>query len=148
MQHLARKARSLKIGWNRRPLTEEDFHRLCSRFDVFLVEVDSEDMLWNGFYTIVAGHPTIVVNARLAGLARLRTLFHELGHHLFHAPATCFFSRASVDKAESEARAFAIACLIPEPMLRRLLTWDMFEEDCFPLELLKERMALADQIDG
>lgn len=148
MNHLARKARGLRFGWNRRTQTEEDFHLLCRRFGVYLIETDSPDMLWNGFYTSVHGTPTIIINARLRGLMRLRTLFHELGHHLFHSPATCFFSRATINKAEIQARAFAIACLVPEPMLRRLLTRDLFEDDCYPLELLRERVELADQIDG
>jgi Zn-dependent peptidase ImmA (M78 family) len=143
MKLLAAKARSLRIGWNKRPLTEDDFHRLRKRLKVALVEVESEDMDWKGFYTLAFGKiPTIILNARLRGIERLRVLWHEMGHHLFHAPATCFFSCNSIDKAEVEANAFANIALLPESMMERMLTWDLYGEDCLPAEIVRERILL------
>jgi Zn-dependent peptidase ImmA (M78 family) len=144
MNHLARKARSLRIGWGRRALTEAHFHRLRMKHGVFLVEVDHGDMEWKGFYTHEFGPPTIVINARLRGLERRRALFHELGHHLFHAPATCFFSDDSVNKVEEEAKAFALVALIPKRMIPKMLSWSLFEDDLLPVELLKQRLKILE----
>jgi Zn-dependent peptidase ImmA (M78 family) len=144
MNHLARKAKRLRIGWNKRALSEVDFHRLRKKLRVLLVEIDHDDMEWKGLYTHEFGPPTIIINARLRGLERLRVLFHELGHHIFHAPATCFFSDDTVNKAEEEAKAFALVSLIPKSMIKRMLTWSLFEDDLLPVELLKQRLKILD----
>lgn len=144
MVHLARRARRLKVGWGRRALTEADFHRIRERHGVLFVEIDHEDMEWKGLYTHEFGPPTILINARLRGLERLRVLFHELGHHIFHAPATCFFSDDSLNKAEEEAKAFALVALIPRQMVRGMLSWSLFEDDLLPVELLKQRLKLLE----
>lgn len=143
MIHLVRKARSLRLGWNQRPFTEPDFHlwRLRQRPVVQLVEAGMD---WPGFYTHVLGQPTILIDARLRGLGRLKVLAHEMGHHVFHAPATCFFSDDSLHKAEEEARMFAVVALIPRPMIKRMLTWNLFEEDLLPVELLRQRLRILE----
>lgn len=145
MNLLAEKIRNLRIGWNKRALTEADFHMLCKKLGVYLVEVDSDDMIWEGFYTIVLGKPTIIVNARLRGLERLWVLFHELGHHLLHSPATCFFSQSTIEKAQAEANAFATIALLPKPLLGKMLTWNLFEEDYFPTKILRARLKIMEQ---
>jgi Zn-dependent peptidase ImmA (M78 family) len=105
-------------------------------------------MEFKGFYTHTFGKiPTIVINARLRGLERLRVLWHEMGHYLFHAPATCLFSENSVDKAEVEAHAFATIALLPGPLLKRMLNWDLYEEDCLPAEIVRARLLLAAYYD-
>lgn len=111
---------------------------------MLFVEIDHEDMEWKGLYTHEFGPPTILINARLRGLERLRVLFHELGHHIFHAPATCFFSDDSLNKAEEEAKAFALVALIPRQMVRGMLSWSLFEDDLLPVELLKQRLKLLE----
>ncbi|HYG10102.1 MAG TPA: ImmA/IrrE family metallo-endopeptidase [Pyrinomonadaceae bacterium] len=144
MIHLARKAKRLRIGWNRRALSEVDFQRLRKKLGVLLVEIDHDDMEWKGLYTHEFGPPTIIINARLRGLERLRVLFHELGHHIFHAPDTCFFSDDSVSKVEDEARAFSLVALIPKKMIGRMMTWSLFEDDLLPVELLKQRLKILE----
>ena len=145
MRLLAEKVKSLRIGWNKRALTEDDFHKLCKKLGVLLVEVDSDDMIWEGFYALVLGKPTIIINARLRGLERLWVLFHEMGHHLLHTPATCFFSDSTIEKAQAEANAFATIALLPKPMLGKMLTWNLFEDDCFPTKILRARLKILDQ---
>jgi Zn-dependent peptidase ImmA (M78 family) len=144
MNHLARKARSLRTNWGRHSLTQAHFHRLREKHGVLLVEVDHDDMEWKGFYTHEFGPPTIVINARLRGIERLRVLFHELGHHIFHAPATCFFPEDTVNKAEEEAKAFALVALIPKRMIPKILSWSFFEDELLPVELLKQRLNILE----
>jgi Zn-dependent peptidase ImmA (M78 family) len=144
MNHLAGRARRLRFGWGKRALTEADFHRVRGRVGVLLVEVDHDDMEWKGLYTREFGPPTIIINARLRGIERLRVLFHEPGHHLLHAPATCFFSDDSVNKAEEEAKAFALVVLIPKQMITKMLSWNLFEEDLLPVELLRQRIKILE----
>lgn len=146
MIFLAEKARRLRMGWGKRPFTEDDFHVLRRRHGVLLLEVGSagrpwEGLNWKGYYTTVEGAPTIVVNEALRGIKRLRVQFHEFGHHLLHAPETCFFSDSSVEKTEVEAEVFALVALIPTNMLRKMSTWHLFEgeEELFPLKLIKKR---------
>lgn len=71
-------------------------------------------------------------------------LFHELRHHIFHAPDTCFFSDDSVSKVEDEARAFSLVSLIHKLMIKRMLTWSLFEDDLLPVELLKQRLTILE----
>jgi hypothetical protein len=100
-------------GWDERAFTEKDFYRLCNRFGILVFEENPEDMDQAGMYTVVEGIPVIFIDKTLRGLKRLWVMFHELGHHLLHTPETCFFSDSTVNKAQSEANAFAACALIP-----------------------------------
>jgi Zn-dependent peptidase ImmA (M78 family) len=152
MRFLAAKARRLRVGWGKRPLTEDDFHQLREQHGVLLLEVDNDvgrtwfGLKWKGYYTTVDGVPAIVINKELRGLERLRVLLHEFGHHLLHAPETCFFSDSSIEKTEVEAEIFALVALIPKSMLPRLMSWNLFDEDedLLPVRLLKRRKEIYD----
>src|SRR5438128_61842 len=134
MRFLAARARRLRVGWGKRALTEADFHRMREQHGVLLLEVDNDEgrpwfgLNWKGYYTTVDGRPVIVINKALRGIMRLRVLLHEFGHHLLHAPETCFFSEDSVEKGEVEAELFALVALIPKSMLPRLMNWTLFED--------------------
>lgn len=153
MRFLAAKAKRLRVGWGRKALTEEDVLRLLWWHGVLLLDVDDEvgrpwyGLNWKGYYTTVDGLPTVVINKKLRGIMRLRVLLHEFGHHLFHAPETCFFSEDSVEKTEVEAEIFALVALIPKSMLPRLMTWELFAEDeeLLPVRLLKRRKEIYDR---
>src|SRR6266478_7308597 len=77
------KIKKLRIRWNERPLAESDFHRLCKRYKIRVVEMP---LRTNGFYYRAMGRDFIAVDSRLAGPQKLAVLFHELGHFLFHTP--------------------------------------------------------------
>lgn len=140
MMHLAGKFRRLVKGWNRRPLTEADLYAVAERQGVLILEDSTDDMEWNGLYTVIRKTPVIIVRADLKGLERLWTLYHELGHHLLHAPATCFFAEGSQHKAEHEANAFAACALIPERYVRQMYLWDLYEVDEFAAKLFQIRL--------
>lgn len=131
--------------WNKRPLTEKDFYRLCRKLDVFVIEDNSGEMDDNGFYMVIEGVPTIFLNGRLKGLERLWTMFHELGHHILHTPETCFFSESTVHKAQSEANVFAAIALIPEKIVRQRPLWELYELDEFAARLFHIRLEVFEQ---
>ena len=121
MIHLARKVAHL--GWNRRPLSEDDFFRICRREKIAVQEMP---LSVRGFYGVCKGRRFIALDSKMRGVARLFTAFHELGHHFLHAPkATAqvnYFHLREEPKVKFEADAFAVVSLLPEPKLRRMLT--------------------------
>jgi Zn-dependent peptidase ImmA (M78 family) len=127
-------------GWNKRPLDERDFYRLCKRLDVLVIEDESDDMVGKGLYMVIEDIPTIFLDSRMQGLERLWTMFHELGHHLLHSPETCFFSDSTVHKAQSEANAFAAIALIPEKAVRQTYLWELYDVDEFAAKLFQIRL--------
>lgn len=114
MHFLLQKIRDLDIDWNERPLGESDAYELCSRLGVTVEELP---MTSDGFYFRVMGRDTIAVNRGLAPAARLKVLFHEIAHLLFHAPvsgpAAAFHHVGGRTRAEVEADAFAVCAIIP-----------------------------------
>lgn len=126
--------------WNCRPLSEKDFNKICKKLGILVIEDGSDDMKRKGLYTEDEGVPIIFIRPELTGLERLWVLFHELGHHLLHAPATCFFSEGTQHKAEHEASVFASIALIPEQYVRQLYLWDLYEVDEFAAKLFDIRL--------
>ena len=114
MQFLSDKAKKLKIGWNERSLTEDDFYRFCRRFKISVQEMP---LRVSGFYYRMLGRDFIAIDSRLTGNERLTVMFHELAHFLFHTPesgTTANFHRVGQKtRQEIEADAFAICAIIP-----------------------------------
>lgn len=107
-----------------RPLTAEDFNRVCRRLRV---KVHSIPLRVDGFYMFTPrGGAHIYVNSRLYGLRWLHIAWHELAHHILHAPkevTVAFFRNVQPDSKEDvEAEAIASVAILPESKLRRLLT--------------------------
>jgi Zn-dependent peptidase ImmA (M78 family) len=140
MRFLSDKAHKLKIGWNERPLTEDDFHRLCRRFRIAVQEMP---LRVSGFYYRLMGRDFIALDSRLTGNERLMVMFHELAHFLFHTPEsgeTANFHRIGREtRQEIEADAFAICALMPQTMIEAL---EEVGPDQFSPDLVGERLAL------
>jgi Zn-dependent peptidase ImmA (M78 family) len=110
-------------GFGERPLTAEDFYHACRRLKV---KVHTIPLRVDGFYMFTPrGGAHIYVNSRLYGLRWLYVAWHELAHHVLHAPkdvTVAFFCNVKADSKEDvEAEAAASIALLPEPKLRRLL---------------------------
>jgi Zn-dependent peptidase ImmA (M78 family) len=142
---IAKRFQRLRKGWNKRAFTEKDFWAICKSEGVVVIENNTEHMKWNGIYTVLFGVPTIILNARLTGLERLWTIFHELGHHLLHSPETCFFSEGTVNKAQSEANTFAACALIPEKAVRQMYLWELYAVDEFAAKLFQIRLEVFEK---
>ena len=59
MQFLTDKISSLRIGWNDRPLDENDFYTICKRFRIGVTEMP---LTSGGFYYRVLGKDYIAVS--------------------------------------------------------------------------------------
>jgi Zn-dependent peptidase ImmA (M78 family) len=110
-------------GFGERPLMAEDFYRACRRMRV---KVHTIPLRVDGFYMFTPrGGAHIYVNSRLHGLRWLYVAWHELAHHILHAPkdvTVAFFRNVSPgSKEDVEAEAAASIAIVPEPKLRRLL---------------------------
>lgn len=114
MHLIVQKLKSLRFGWNERPLGEEDFFRLCRRFSITVTEMP---LTTGGFYYRMLGRDHIAIDCRLSGHQRLIVLFHELGHFLLHTPESGvtanFHGVGRKTRIEREADAFALCCIMP-----------------------------------
>lgn len=142
MHFLLTKLQSLKIGWNEVPLSELDFHRLCRRFKIRVVEMP---LTVDGFYYRAKGIDSIAISSTLKGAKRLAVMFHELGHFLFHAPdhgATAnFHGVGRPTRKECEADVFALCALIPRDLLLEK-TIDELIDLGFPADLITQRVSV------
>lgn len=137
---LAHIFKKLIRNWNKRPLNEKDFYRLCKKLGVFVIETDSPNLISKGIYLVVRDIPTIFLDSRMHGMERLWTMFHELGHHILHSPETCFFSETTEHKAQSEANLFAAIALMPEKLVRQIPLWEFYELDEYSAKLFQIRL--------
>lgn len=139
-------AKFSKLGWNERALTEPDFYRICRRERIAVEELP---LSVRGFYGTTGGRRFIAIDNRLRGVRWLFTAYHELAHHFLHAPratATVNFFHLHEDrKVKFEADAFAAVALLPEPLLRRLLSEgaDLSEEG-LTKEIVELRLKVLD----
>ncbi|MBK6750525.1 MAG: ImmA/IrrE family metallo-endopeptidase [Pyrinomonadaceae bacterium] len=142
MQFVVDKISPLCPGWNKRPLTEDDFYQLCKRFRIGVTEMP---LTVGGFYHRVSGRDFIAVDSRLSGAERVLVLFHELGHFLLHTPdsgATASFhgvQRSS--RKEIEADAFALCAVIPKTLLESRSTDELIAEG-IDRDTLRERVEI------
>ena len=120
----------LKIGWNERPLTEADFHRLCRRFRITAEELP---LRVSGFYYCVAGRHFIAIDSKLPPRKKLFVMFHELAHYLMHVPdqnATAnYHGVGRQTRKEREADAFALVALIPKIWLETRSPDEMIRDE-------------------
>jgi Zn-dependent peptidase ImmA (M78 family) len=110
-------------GFGERPLTAEDFYRICRRLKV---KAHTIPLRVDGFYMFTPrGGAHIYINSRLRGLRWLYVAWHELAHHLLHAPkdvTVAFFCNVKPDSKEDvEAEAAASIAVLPAPKLRRIV---------------------------
>ncbi|MFT3746487.1 MAG: ImmA/IrrE family metallo-endopeptidase [Pyrinomonadaceae bacterium] len=115
MQFLIEKISELNFGWNERPLSEADFYKLCKRFKVAVQEMP---LAVGGFYYRVMDRDFIAVDSKLPPVKKLAVLYHELGHFLFHMPASGatanFHGVGRRTRQEIEADTFALCAHSPK----------------------------------
>jgi Zn-dependent peptidase ImmA (M78 family) len=131
----------LRCGWNKQPLNEEDFYRLCSRKRITVVEMPLET---NGFYYCVKGRHFIAVDSRLEPYRKLLVMFHEFAHYLMHAPdrgvTANFHGIGRKTRKETEADAFALCAIMPEAWIREGTILRIAEDEGIPSALVAERL--------
>lgn len=133
----------LRIGWNDRPLTEADFHRLCRRFKITIEELP---LRVSGFYYCVSGRHFIAIDSKLPTRQKLFVMFHELAHYLMHAPdqnaTASYHGVGRQTRKEREADAFALIALIPKIWLETRSPDEMIRDEGVTPDELASRYAL------
>jgi Zn-dependent peptidase ImmA (M78 family) len=140
MQFYLDKIKRLKVGWNERPLSEEDFYRLCSRHSITIVEMPLET---NGFYYCVKGRHYIAISSSVERFRKLLVMFHEFAHFLMHVPDSSttanFHGVGRRTRKEREADAFALCAIIPKTWIESR-TVDELVDEGIPEDMLRERL--------
>lgn len=145
MRLLTDKIKKLNFGWNERPLTEADFHILCKRFNVRVIETPLHT---RGFYYRLMGRDFIAVNYKLSGPQKLAVLFHELGHFLFHipesGPAANFHNVGRRTRQEIEADIFSLCAVIPKISIKTRSFTELIYEG-LPAAMLAARLEIFEK---
>lgn len=133
----------LNIGWNERPLTEADFHRLCRRFSI---TVDEIPLGVSGFYYCLRGRHFIAIDSKLPPRRKLFVMFHEFAHFLMHAPNTnetaSYHGVGRKTRKEREADIFALVALIPRRWLETRTADELIRDESVTADELRERFQL------
>jgi len=137
------KITALRIGWNERPLTETDFHRLCRKYKI---KVEEMPLSAGGFYYRLLGKDFIAIDSKLSHPKKLFVMFHEFAHFLMHAPghnATAnFHGVGKQTRYEREADAFALVALIPRAWLETRTPDELIADEGITAAMLRERVEL------
>ena len=135
----------LRINWNKRPLTEADFFKLCRKHKVAVQEMP---LKVSGFYYCVMGKHCIAINSRLSPQKKLFVMFHEFGHFLLHSPsgsATAnYHGFGKRTRAEIEADSFALCALMPLVWVESGRLAELAADAGYDPGLTQQRLAVFD----
>ena len=130
MRFSLEKFSDLGIGWNDRPLTEADFHKLCRRFRITVEEIP---LRVSGFYYCVMGRHFIAIDSKLPQSRKLFVMFHEFAHFLMHAPnsneTASYHGVGRPTRKEREADMFALVAMIPRRWLETRTPDELIAEE-------------------
>ncbi len=143
MRLLIDKIKKLNIGWNERVLGESDFYELCSRMGV---TIDEQPMTVDGFYFRVLDRDFIAINRDLGRTQKLEVLFHEIGHLLFHVPASGpvvnFHHVGRKTRQEAEADVFALCAIIPRSLIENRTMTELIDDEHLPTAMVAARFEI------
>lgn len=129
----------IEIGWNRRPLSYTDFEILCKSSCIRVLRCGFPTP---GMYFDCRDRPFIALSERLRGYRLWLVAWHELAHHLLHAPGLRCYSPMSVSKAEAEAELIALCAVLDERTLARIISLGELHD--YPRELLQRRLRVME----
>ena len=146
---LAETISRLRVKWNQRPLTENDFHRLCKSRKITVQEMP---LRVSGFYYCVMGRHFIAIDSKLPPTRKLLVMFHEFAHFLLHSPHGPFTANyhgyhglSGRSRAEMEADAFALCALMPKTWLESDRLAELAEEAGFDMDMVRDRLEIFDR---
>ena len=135
----------LRCQWNNKPLTEEDFHRLCRGQKIIVQEMP---LRVSGFYYCVLGKHYIAIDSKLKHHEKLFVMFHEFAHYLMHAPDTNetanFHGIGKKTRNEVEADAFALCALMPRTWIETRTSQELIEDEGLSAEIVMQRRDIYD----
>lgn len=127
---------SLRIGWNKKPISEKRLNSLAGRLKVKIQEMP---LRVPGFYMTMRGKSFIAVDERLDERLKLKIKFHEIAHHILHTGKPHFYLLDPTMREECEAEVFALCCLIPLTWVKKKTLCELVEDDYFDLETIQKR---------
>lgn len=128
--------------WNERVLSEDDFNNICARLGVRVMESDFFSR--KGEYVIHDKIPFILLKKSLKRPEKIWVAFHELGHHLLHAPVGHKFSMGTVGKMDRQAQFFAAIALMPSSLVLTKTFGEIADEYNYHTQLLNIRKDICD----
>jgi len=141
MRFSIKKFLDLNCRWNESALAEDDFHRLCKRHKITVLEMP---LRVSGFYYSLLGRHYIAINSKLPPPNKLFVMFHEFAHYLIHAPdhgATAnFHGIGRRTRKEFEADVFAACAIIPRPLVESRTAQELIELEGLPEDLVRQRL--------
>lgn len=136
----------LRTHWNKRPLTEADFHRLCRKYKI---SVEEMPLKVSGFYYCMMGRHFIAIDSRLPPARKLFVMFHEFAHYLLHAPsgsATAnYHGVGKRTRSEVEADSFALCALMPSRWVESGRLAELAADAGYDKEMIGERIAVYER---
>lgn len=146
MKFFLDKISRLNCPWNRKPLNEDDFYKLCRQHKVVVVEMP---LRVSGFYYSMMGGHYIAIDSKLGPHEKLFVMFHEFAHYLMHVPETnataSFHGVGKKTRKEAEADMFALCALIPKTWIENRGVQEIIEVEGIPAELVRYRLALHER---
>lgn len=146
MRLLIDKISHLQIDWNKKPLSESDFYRLCKRHKV---TVDEMPLTVGGFYYSLLGRHFIAIDSKLPPQKKLFVMFHEFAHFLLHAPegtATAnYHGIGRRTRKELEADAFALCAIIPRVWIESPRFAEFVDEHGIAEEVVRDRLTIFER---
>ena len=136
----------LRINWNKRPLSEVDFHKLCRKHKVTVEEMP---LRISGLYYCAMGRHFIAIDSRLSPQKKLFVMFHEFAHYLLHAPsgsATAnYHGIGKRTRAEIEADSFALCALMPLAWVISGRLGELAADAGYDSEMIETRLSVFDR---
>ena len=136
----------LLIPWNKRPLTEADFHKLYRKHQVTVTEMP---LKVSGFYYCAMGRHFIAIDSRLSPQKKLFVMFHEFAHYLLHAPsgsATAnYHGVGKRTRSEIEADSFAACALMPVAWVESGRLSELADDAGYDDEMITGRLAVFER---
>jgi Zn-dependent peptidase ImmA (M78 family) len=142
MNLVVKKFKSLRIGWNKKPIGEPEINRLSRRLKVKIQEMP---LRVAGFYLTMRGKSFICVDERLGSLLKLKIKLHELAHRILHTGQPHFYLLDPNKKEECEAEVFALCCLIPRTWVKTKTFTELVEIEGFDAATVWERWEISDK---
>jgi Zn-dependent peptidase ImmA (M78 family) len=133
----------LRVPWNKRPLIEADFYKLCRKHKVTVTEMP---LKVSGFYYCAMGRHFIAIDSRLSPQKKLFVMFHEFAHFLLHAPsgsATAnYHGVGKRTRSEIEADSFSLCALMPLGWVESGRLAELAADAGYGAEMIAGRMAV------
>lgn len=136
----------LRVPWNKRPLIEADFYKLCRKHEVTVTEMP---LKVSGFYYCAMGRHFIAIDCRLSPQKKLFVMFHEFAHYLLHAPsgsATANYHGVGTrTRAEFEADSFALCALMPLGWVESERFTELCADAGYSEEMTRDRLGVFER---